>query len=175
MKTENGQSLDVILDRAALEMMKNCAGRADDGLTAKILNFLIGCADVKIAFRAARAKKARSFIDKCLCPCDGLDVERLAECAESGEVKLFDYLSKTPFSEGAGILKTDGAAFEKWADDSLIDMIGEAKYKFFGFEPIAAYYYARMNEIEMLRLILSAKSSGLPEGVIRERMRKLYV
>ena len=54
-------------------------------------------------------------------------------------------------------------------------MTKKAKYVFFGFEPIAAYYYAKKAELKTLRVILFAKQAGLDEETIRERVRTLYV
>ena len=174
-KTENGQMLDAIVDRATLQAMSKCCSLTDDKLTKDIMNFLIGCADIKIAVRSARTGKPEFFISSCVFPCDGLDAEKLVECAVKGEDEVFEYLSKTAFSDGAALLKNDTVAFEKWADDRVTELTQRAKFEFFGFAPIIAYYFAKSNEINMLRLILTGKISGLSEETIRERMRRLYV
>ena len=66
-------------------------------------------------------------------------------------------------------------AFEKWCDDSVIELCKGAKYEFFGFAPIAAYYFAKTTEIKTVRIVLSAKLAGVPNEIIRERVRDLYV
>ena len=173
--TENGQSLDIILDRAALKMMSDFKEKLNDSLTGKIMNFLIGCADLKIAVRAARTKKTKGFAEMCMFPCEGLDVAKLAEAVEKGEEAVFELLKRSDFAEGAALLSKSSVEFEKWLDDRVTEITREAKFMFFGFEPIIAYYYAKTNEINLIRMILSAKQNGLSNEIIRERMRVLYV
>jgi V/A-type H+-transporting ATPase subunit C len=45
----------------------------------------------------------------------------------------------------------------------------------FGIGPIAAYILARANEVKTVRIILAAKRNGLPEEMLRERVREMYV
>lgn len=173
-KTENGQSADIIIDKATLSLMAE-KKKADKGMLAEILEFTIACANIKTALRCLRTGKDKNFAESCLCECDSIDVKKLAELSCGDEDALFDYLSKTVYSKGTAILKENSTAFEKWCDDSITEITKSAKFKFFGFDPIIAYYYAKTTEIKMLRLILCAKESGLTEEIIKERMRLLYV
>ena len=175
VKTENGQEADIVIDRAAMEMMKESRSLSGDELTSDVMNFLVACADMKIAVRSAQTGKSKSFAERSLCECDGLDIERLSECAENGADEVFEYLLKTDFAEGALVLRDNRAVFEKWIDDEVIEKIKAAKYIFFGFEPILAYYFARITEVKMLRFILLGKQAGISEQNMRERMRQLYV
>ena len=67
------------------------------------------------------------------------------------------------------------AAFEKSADDHVTELMKRAKYVFFGFEPVAAYYLAVTAELKTVRAVLFAKQAGVTEEKIRERVRALYV
>ena len=49
------------------------------------------------------------------------------------------------------------------------------KWEPFGIGAIVAYIIARQNEIKAVRMILSAKISGLSEQTIKERLRDMYV
>ena len=41
--------------------------------------------------------------------------------------------------------------------------------------PLFAYVLARQNEISTVRIILSGKLNELDDGMIRERLREMYV
>ena len=56
-----------------------------------------------------------------------------------------------------------------------MELIRPQKSNYFGIEPIAAYLLARENEIKTVRIILCGKRSGIDDGVIRERLRDMYV
>lgn len=173
--TQNGQSADIILDSAALAYMQNAADESGCELVKKINEFLCLCANLKIAVRCARTKKEQSFTRTALCMKEQKDNSLLASLCADGEQNVIDFFKGTAVETGAALIENDTAAFEKWVDDSIMQMIKEAKYVFFGFEPICAYYYAKLAEIKTVRLVMGAKQSGLSEETILKRVRELYV
>lgn len=174
-RTQNGQDGDILIDAFALSMFLSLAKKSGNELTMQIAEFMCATADVKIAVRSARAGKSLSFIKSALAPCRTLDTEKMADLCVQGEDKLMEYLKRTSMSTAAQLIQENSAKAEKWCDDTVTEMTKKAKYIFFGFEPICAYYYAKQTEIKNVRMILGAKKSGLPENVIRERLRALYV
>jgi len=67
------------------------------------------------------------------------------------------------------------SSFERWCEDLLIRKIRPQKYNSFTIDPLAAYLIARDNEIKTVRIILLGKLNQLPEDIIRERLREMYV
>ena len=72
-------------------------------------------------------------------------------------------------------LKKSLAAFERWCDNRMIRTIKPEIHNPFGIGPLAAYILARDNEIKTVRIILAAKRNDLPEEMLRERVREMYV
>lgn len=174
-RTESGQSADVIIDAAALTCLSRQADDTDCALLAKILRFICDSTNIKIAVRCARTGKDLSFTDSAVGPCHGFDRETLCGAAVQGESALLGFLASTVYRDGVDALQKSTTAFEKWCDDKIVEYCREAKYLFFGFEPIAAYYFAKSAEIKAVRIVLSAKLSGVNADTIRERVRDLYV
>ena len=174
-RTESGQSADVIIDAAALAALSAMAEQTDRALVARILRFLCDSANMKIALRCARTGKDLSFTDSAVGPCHAFDRDALCAAAVRGEAPLLALLASTPYRDAVDALKKSTTAFEKWCDDQVVALCREAKYLFFGFEPIAAYYFAKTAEIKAVRIVLSAKLSGVSAETIRERVRDLYV
>ena len=174
-RTESGQSADIIVDAAALSYIMAEAKKTDCGLLREILEFICDSTNMKIAFRCARTGKDISFTETAVAECAKLERKELCEKAVRGEKELLSYLETTDYSHGAALLSKSTTAFEKWCDDTVTEISKKAKYMFFGFEPICAYYYAKTAEIKTVRVILSGKKSGVPADIIRERVRALYV
>lgn len=65
-------------------------------------------------------------------------------------------------------------SLEKAIQDFLIESLRPAKYMHFGPEPILAYYLARLNEINLIRMIILAKFNDVSREVIRERLNAVY-
>lgn len=174
-RTESGQSADVIIDAAALHCLSLQADETNCRMLADILRFLCDSTNIKIAVRCARTGKDRSFVESAVGPCHSIDRDALCAAAMQGEEAVLALLETGVYRAGAEALKKSTTAFEKWCDDSVIELCRSAKYEFFGFAPIAAYYYAKSTEIKTVRIILSAKQAGVANDIIRERVRKLYV
>ncbi len=174
-RTENGQSADIIIDKAALKLLLSLSKKSDCNLLFEIAEYICACTDIKIAYRSAKAKKSLAFIENALSGVSALDKALLAKAAAKGTGELLEYLEKTPFAKEGELISKSLAAFEKGTDDTVTEMTKKAKYVFFGFEPIAAYYYAKEAELKTVRVILFAKQSGIDEDTIRERVRELYV
>ena len=175
LRTENGQSADVILDSAALRYLMAAARETKCALLRDILAFQCDSTNMKIALRCARTGKDLSFTESAVGDCAKLEKNLLCFSAVQGEGALLEYLLAGPYAEGASLLKDSAGAFEKWVDDRVMELARTAKYTFFGFEPICAYYFAKTAEIKTVRMILSAKQSGVSSAIIQERVRALYV
>jgi len=63
---------------------------------------------------------------------------------------------------------------EKAINDFLVRSLKSAKYMVFGPEPVIAYYLARANEINLMRLILLAKMNNVAGDVVKERLNAVY-
>ena len=174
-RTESGQSADVIIDAATLHCLSQQADDTDCELLGDILRFICDSTNLKVALRCARTGKDLSFVESAVGPCHHIDRDALCVAAVQGEAQLLQLLSTGAYRAGAEALKKSSTAFEKWCDDSVIELCKGAKYEFFGFAPIAAYYFAKTTEIKTVRIVLSAKQAGVPNDIIRERVRDLYV
>lgn len=78
--------------------------------------------------------------------------------------------------EAAGKMEKERSfiALEKAVNDFLITVLRPAKYLSFGPEPVLAYYFARVNEMNLIRLIITAKLNGLPAELVKERLNAVY-
>lgn len=66
------------------------------------------------------------------------------------------------------------ADVEKARDNYLVSLLSEHKYESETIYPIVGYYLAKEREGKAVRLIVTGKRNGIGDGVIRERLVKLY-
>lgn len=175
LHTGDGQLCDVILDRASLEATYAAGKKSESQVLQEYATLTVVAADVKIAVRCGMTGKSLDFIQRALADCDALNTEELARAALNGVEKTAEYLAGTEFKEAAEALRESVAAVERWSDNMVIRHMKPQKYESFTIGPLAAYILARENEIKCVRMVLSGKLNGLPETVIRERLREMYV
>ncbi len=175
LHTEDGQLCDVILDQACLKGMLKEGRSSGNEVVEEYAELVAATSDIKTALRSCKTGKSKAFLESALVPCATLDADTLAAAACTGMEELFSYLASTPYSEAADQLKSSYSAFEKWCDNRVIALIKEQKSNPFTIGPLFAYVLARRNEIGSVRIILSGKLNELDDGMIRERVRDMYV
>lgn len=65
-------------------------------------------------------------------------------------------------------------ALEKEINNFLILILRPAKYATFGPEPVLAYYFAKVNEVNLIRMIILAKMNNVPSPLVKERLNSVY-
>ena len=174
-QTGDGQLCDVILDRAALEDILDAGNTSGSEVLQEYARLTVVAADIKIAVRSGQTGKSLEFVRRALAPCPALDTDALARAAVAGPNAVVDYLAQSDYAEAAGALQESPAAFERWCDNLIIRHLQPQKANPFTVGPLAAFILARENEIKCARVVLSGKLNNLPESIIRERMREMYV
>lgn len=175
LHTGDGQLCDVILDRASLEATYAAGQKAENEVLKEYATLTVVASDIKIAVRCGQVGKPLDFIRRALADCEELNTEALALAALGGVDSVVEYLSGTDYARAADALKESPAAFERWCDNLIIQHMKPQKSNPFTIGPLAAYILARQNEIKCVRMVLSGKLNGLPDDMIRERLREMYV
>ena len=174
-RTEDGQQADIIIDRQALEEIRQKALDSKNELLKKYAEIITVTSNIKIAVRSIKTGKGRKFLELAVAPMETINRHEFITAAMTGEDKLFELISSCGYGEGAEYFKESPSSFEKWCDDLMMKEIIYARHKPFGMEPLAAFYLAREAEIKTVRIILSGKLNGLSTETITERVRELYV
>ena len=175
IQTGSGQICDVIIDKAALEKIKEMGENSESKLIRKYADTTVTIANIKIAVRCAATGKNSDFVKKCVVSCDGISIRDLAASVDGGMEGVCTYLESTGFKDGVDALKKSMSVFECWCDNKIVQCIKSEKYNSFTVGPIIAYAIAKEMEIKTIRIILTCKLNGFDNGFIRERMREMYV
>ena len=175
LQTGDGQLCDVMVDRACLLEIAGLTRATGLPVLIRYGEWTVATANIQLAARACKAHKNREFLEMALAPCETLDLPGLTQAALRGWEELLAYLASTPYSGAAQALERSYSAFEKWRDDSALELLREEKSHYETAGPLFAYAVARRREIDTARILLSGKRNGLDEGRLRERLRETYV
>lgn len=175
VKSENGQSAEIIIDKAAIDSMAHFAKNSDNRILSKINSFFCDSANIKIAFRCALTGKNKAFVEEAIGDCCSISRERLIEETLNGYNSLTEYLLSTAYKDGAEAFLKSGADFEKWCDERIIAISSEARYTAFSFSPVCNFYYKKLTEIKNVGIILTALKNGADMESIRERLGGISV
>ena len=173
--TKDGQVLDVYLDKCYLETSIKMAKESKEDFSVGLAERTALIADLQIALRGSEMGKSKEFLKNAMADCGILDTDRIIPLSLAGKKEISDYLKENGMEAMADALLKSNSAFEKAADNYLLDYVKGAKYESFGISPLIGYYLARMTEVKTVRILLCCKRTGLTEGEIKERVRSLYV
>ncbi|MGE4282609.1 MAG: V-type ATP synthase subunit C [Clostridia bacterium] len=180
-RTGDPQNIDLILDKASFQQMKEAAECSKIKFIIGLVEILADLANIKIFLRVQRLKKSWDFLSKVLVPGGTIGEKIFIEKLESpleGFVEVLKYTPYGSFSEEAiESFKNSGnlTVFEKLSDNFMISYIKKAKYIFLGIEPLVGYLMAKENEIKIARIIMVGKINNISNEMIRERLREAYV
>lgn len=169
--TSNGQNAEIIIDRAAICALSVYGKVKKISVIRDISAFLCDTANIKIALRCQKANKSADFIDAAIGDCVYLNRSKLLQlCVSEEKEGLMSYLKSTRYSNGIAAYEKSASDFDRWCDENILRLCSNAKYTSFGFDPVCAFYYSKLNEIKNLRIILTCKQSGVEPQEIRQRV-----
>ncbi len=172
--TNDGQSAEIIIDVAALEALLELSLRSRHTTFSKICGFIVDVSNIRTAIRCAKTGKNAGFIDSAVSACCKINRDLLVSEAAKGQEALLSYLMTCDYAEGAELYITNPVLYDKWCDSKILEIATESGYTAFGFSPVCAYYYKKTDEIKTVKLILSAKKSGISADLLRERVKVAY-
>ncbi len=179
-KTGDPQLIDLILDKACFEDIRQTAKETGNSFTQGYVTREIDLANLKTFVRLKRQGGKIELFRQAFIPGGQLEINRFL--AHFGDD--WDSLSQVlAFTEYKNILEDvlpllvagDLGAFEKALDDYRIAQLKKAKLIAFGLEPLVAFMAAKENDIKTARIILTGKAAGLPSERIAEKVRETYV
>jgi len=168
------------------KMLKICKGFASEFLSDYLMHML-DLQNIKTFLRLYVLKEpeeklklhitSEGFMEKgTFLKCYAQDLlvflNRLEFVHKRSQIIDYAYFLKEPIQK----LKQNDSfvALEKAIDDFLMRVLKPAKYLSFGPEPLLAYYFAKANEINLMRMIILAKLNNFSNDLVKERLNSVY-
>lgn len=149
-----------------------------------LINYIHTLSDllnIKLFFRFKNLKKQKEQLSKILFDTGYIKRDIYLNLFESPWEEFLEKFNNTRYSqlinESYEYLKENNSFLrpEMLIEDFLINQIKPAKYICLGPEALLAYYLAKKNEINLIRLLISAKLNNLPKEKILVRLNDTYV
>jgi len=173
-KTQNGQLIDVELDKGAFKLMKKYADESDSQFAKDYIARYADLTNLKSFFRIKKMGGSMELFEEIFVEGGNLDSYKFKDGFASdnpaGVFKYTDYGKVCETGMAGGF-----TLFEKLCDDYLTDFATKAKMDSLSEAPLIAYIHAKETEIKCVRIIVSGKINNIPAEKIKERVRMAYV
>lgn len=173
-RTQNGQLIDLILDKAAYEHMGLIAREGGNKFLIQLVQVMCDLSNLRTFLRVRKMGRDHEFFMTAVLPGGTIPISLFMEASKldnpSSAFTHTDY-SKV-CQEG---FDKSFVELEKICDNFLIEYVKQSKYKHFTVEPLIAYLFAKELEIRIVRIILTSKVNKIDAEIIKERLRESYV
>ncbi len=171
---QSGQLTEIIIDRACVKAEFDFARDLESALLDEINDLKAAVSDIKTARRSFLTGKTKEFCLGALSGLGRLDSRTLTEHAYGGK-GLAGFIKESGLEEIADYADGDFTSLEMRCDNLITRKAAGCKHDIYGTDAVIAYWFGKAAEIKNVRIILSAKLSGIPKEIISERMREIYV
>ncbi len=175
------QIIDVTLDRCLYDLMYKTAEDNKSRFLMDYISAQIDLINIKSMIRVKSMGYGRDFLRKVILENGKLDYAFFNDIFEESLEVLIDKLAYKDYGsvveEGiSSYMKTKSLTkYEKLSDDFIFELAKKGKYVAFGIEPLVGYLMAKENETKIIRMIMVGKINEIPNELIRERLRDVYV
>jgi V/A-type H+-transporting ATPase subunit C len=179
-KTGDPQTIDIVMDKALYQQMKDSAAIYDESFIAVLLGIMTDLANISTFFRLKNMKRSSDFLSKVLLPGGKIEFQIFIKNFNETADSFLNAVRYTPYGslceEGLAGYNSSGSftLFEKLSDNYIISYIRKSRYVTFGVEPLVAYLIGKQYEIKNAGIIMVGKINKIPNDVIRERLRDTY-
>ena len=175
------QLIDVTLDKALYKLMYKAAKDNKSSFLTDYISAQIDLINIKSLVRVKSMGYGREFLKKVILENGKLDYAFFSNIFDESLETLIDRLAYKDYGkvveEGiSNYMRTKSLTrFEKLSDDFIFELAKKGKYVAFGIEPLIGYLMAKENETKIIRMIMVGKINEIPNELIRERLRDVYV
>jgi V/A-type H+-transporting ATPase subunit C len=168
--------IDTLIDKA---MFADIAERlSKKGTDAGIRKFFVCLADltnVNAMLRSYAIGANFAFFEASFAAGGKIPLSAFEKAYPDAEDKLTEFLKGTDYASFAARYQDAGlAGLDAAKDNTLLEIFKKEKGDMFTAAPVAGYYFAKKNEIKMLRIALVCIKNGVSRAEIRKRMRTMY-
>ena len=177
-ETKDARLSDSYIDKAVLDKLNEYGKQSKSVFLREYFRYAVFYANVKTALRGAKMNVGKLYLDNAVAECEGLDREKLIECAVKGSEELIKYLEKINCCECKKAIeayKKSALAFEKFTDDIIMRLARKlCRLSSEGPEPLVGYFIGCEYERKLINMISSGLKTDTPPEKIRERLREIY-
>lgn len=177
-QTKDARLSDALIDRAYLSRLQTDAQETKTPFLAEYFRATTFYADIKLLIRAARTSASRDYLERAVCPVEGLDKPQAVKKALSGSDALLKYLSSIQAYSCYRAIEAYNSSpseFERYVDNYLMQLTRKScRYGIEGAQPMLGYYLACENERKIIHIIAGGIRTKTPPEKIRERLRETY-
>lgn len=171
-KTNDVQLAMILLDRLYFKKLKSLCCKLNLEILNDYYNLALRSYNLLTFLRLKNQKRTYKYAQNCL-----IDDENLLKIynEESNYIQTLEKYFDDKHLWATYAKTKSISSIEKELDNLNVKLIKKYKNINYGIEPVVTYVLAKEYEMKAIRLIMTGKINKIPNDVIRERLREIYV
>ena len=171
-KTNDVQLAMILLDRLYFKKLKTLCDKINLEILNEYYTLALKSYNLLTFLRLKNQKRTYKYAQNCL-----IDDENLLKIynEESNYIQTLEKYFEDKHLWATYAKTKSIASIEKELDNLNVKLIKKYKNVNYGIEPVVTYVLAKEYEMKAIRLIITGKINKIPNDVIRERLREIYV
>ncbi len=174
------KEIDFMLDTAYFDFLKEELKIVDSKLIKELIKRKIDFYNLKVFIRLKKLEKNEEILKKLLISGGFAKPDLFIKLQKEDIETLLSQPNLKDYKDiiSAGLEYYDQTksflVFEKMLYEYFINRLRFTKYVAFGVEPLVAYWLAKDNEVNVLRIVMVGKLNNVEPKLIHQEMHKLY-
>jgi len=179
-KNEDYQMIDLMFDKLYFELTLEIAQNSGDAFLIEFMVRNVDLFNIGALFRLKFKNAEAAEIKKVFASGGKLELGDMERLAEKNTSEIPALLKETHYKQiGQAILEefeTQGSMIkiDEMSQNNLTDFVKLAKSITYGIAPVLAFFWAKNNNAQIIRMILLAKIAGIKPEAVKSHIRKLY-
>ncbi|KPJ49877.1 hypothetical protein AMJ40_04525 [candidate division TA06 bacterium DG_26] len=177
---EDPRLIDLVTDQEMFKFYRKIVRGLGSEFLSQLFALVVDLTNIKTLARLRRLEEDRDTLRLAIFEGGVVESGRYAAMAEEPWESLPHRFYATPYftivEEGYRHLEREGSflILEKRCNDYLLDWLRNTRYTALGVEPLVAYFLAKRNELNILRLLFVGKRHGIEINRIKERLPDVF-
>lgn len=180
-KEKNPLIIDLYIDQKLIRIIRQIAEGTGNQFLIDYVKKLIDLTNIKLFFRMKSQDKSIELFEMAVLWKGHVPHIKFIDAYKNNLSEFPDVMKATAYvnivSEGYRAYEEEQSfiTLEKLIEDHLTEHTKRAKLVAFGPEPLIAYFLAKRNNAQIIRMILINKLNNIEPEEIRKKLRKLYI
>ena len=172
--------VDLTWDKIYFKFLLQEAFASGEEFLVKYVKTLIDITNILTFFRSKMRDEEKSYLATVLIDGGMVDTEKFINNYQENLDGIVKALAYSPYGKLIADVvsvfeeKRSLAVIEKQVDNYLVSFVDRCRYIMFGIEPVVAFWIAKEIEVKNLRIIITGKRAGIPDELLKERLRDVY-
>lgn len=179
-KNENYLLIDLMFDKLYFELALEIAKDSGDAFLIEFMVKNVDLFNMGALFRLKFKETEAAEIKKVFADGGILDLGDMERLAEKNVSEIPALLKETHYKQiGQAIVEEFETSktmikIDEMSQNHLTDFVKQAKAVTYGIAPVVAFFWAKNNNAQIIRMILLAKIAGIKPEAVKPHIRSLY-